>query len=52
MLSGSWQVAAEPCELLYHAGGARELVMVSDTFRDAASGGGPLAHFSQTYRIG
>jgi hypothetical protein len=26
--------------------------MVSDTFRDAVSGGTPLAHFSRSYRIG
>ena len=52
MLSGAWQVAAEPCGPLYHAGGARGLVIVSDTFRDAASGGAPLAHFSIFYRIG
>ena len=52
MLFGAWQVAAEPCGPLYHTGVARGLVMVSDTFRDAASGGAPLAHFSLSYRIG
>jgi hypothetical protein len=52
MLSGAWQVAAEPRGPLYHAGSARGLVIVSDTFRDAASGGAPLAHFSRSHRIG
>ena len=50
MLSGSWQVAAELCGPIYHAGGARGLVLVSDTFRDANSGGAPLAHISASYR--
>jgi hypothetical protein len=52
MLSGAWQVAAEPCGPFYHAGGANRLVMVSNPFRDAASGGARLAHFSLSYRIG
>ncbi len=52
MLFGSWQVAAELCGPLYHAGGARGLVIVADTFRDAASGGAPLALFSRSNRIG
>ncbi len=52
MLSGTWQVAAEPCGPLYHAGGARGLVIVSDTFGDAASGSAPLTHFSRSHRIG
>jgi len=52
MLSGACQVAAEPCGPLYFAGGARGLILVSDTFRDAASGGAPLAHFSLSYCIG
>jgi hypothetical protein len=52
MLSGAWQIAAEPCGPLYHAGGARGLVLVSDTFRHAGSGGAPLAHLSRSHRIG
>jgi hypothetical protein len=51
MLSGTWQIAAEPCGPVYHAGVARGLVLVSDTFRDANSGGAPLAHFSKSYRL-
>ncbi len=50
MLSGAWQVTAESCGLLYHAGGARVIVMVSNIFRDADNGSGPLAHFSLSYR--
>jgi hypothetical protein len=52
MLSGAWQVAAEPCGPLYFEGGARGLVLVSDTIRDVASSGAPLEHFSLSYRIG
>ena len=51
MLSGNWQVAAEFCGPIYHAGMARGLVLVSDTFRDASSGGAPLAHLSGSYRL-
>ena len=51
MLSGTWQIAAELCGPITHAGGARGLVLVSDTFRDANSGGAPLAHFSSSYRM-
>ncbi len=51
MLSGSWQVAAEFCGPIYHAGGARGLVLASDTFRDASSGGAPLAHLSASHRL-
>ncbi len=46
MLSCTWQVAAELCGPIYHAGGARGLVLVSDILRDANSGGAPLAHLS------
>ena len=51
MLSGTWQVAAELYGPIYHAGGARGLVLVSDTCRDANSGGAPLAHFDASYRM-
>jgi hypothetical protein len=36
MLSDAWQVAAEPCGPFYFAGGARGLLLVSDTFRNTA----------------
>jgi hypothetical protein len=39
MLFGAWQVVAEFCGLIYYACGARGLALVSDTFRDANSGG-------------
>jgi len=54
MVSGTWQAAAELCGPIYHAGpqvGGRGLVLVSDTSRDANSGGAPLAHFSASYRL-
>ena len=51
MLTGAWQIAAEPRGPLYHAGGVRGLALVSDTFRHAGSGGAPLAHFSRSHRI-
>jgi len=48
---GTWQVAAEVCCPIYHAGGARGLVLVGVTFRDVNSGGAPLAHFSASNRM-
>ena len=51
VLSGTWQVVAELCGLIYHAGGARRLVLVSDTFRNVNSGGASLAHLSASYRV-
>ncbi len=50
MLSGTLQIAAELCGPIYHAGAARGLALVSDTFRDANSSGAPLAHFSASHR--
>ena len=51
MLSGAWQFAAELFGPGYHTGGARGLDLVSDTFRDANSGGAPLAPFGASYRL-
>ncbi len=51
MLSGAWQIAAELCGPIYHAGAAWGLALVCDTFRDANSGGVPLAHISASYRL-
>ncbi len=51
MLSGTCQIAAELCGPIYNSGGTRGLVLVSDTFRDANSGGAPLAAFSASYRM-
>ncbi len=51
MLIGTWQIAAELCGQVYYAGVSRGLVLVSDTFRDANSGGAPLTHFSASYRL-
>ncbi len=51
MLSGAWQVATELCGTIFYADGARGIVLVSNTFRDANSGDAPLAHFSGSYRL-
>ena len=51
MLLGIWQIAAELCGPISHAGAARGLGLVSDTFRDANSGGAPLANFPASYRL-
>ncbi len=51
MLSGAWCAAAQICGPIYYAGGARGLVLVSDIFRDASSGGALLAHFSGSCRL-
>jgi hypothetical protein len=51
MLSGAWQIAVEFCGPIYNAGGVRGLVLVSNTFRDASSGGAPLAHLIAPHRL-
>ncbi len=53
MMSGSWQVAAEPgCPLLHTGLGAvRGLAVVSDTFRDAYSGSSVIAHLGRSFRV-
>jgi len=51
IFSGTWQIAAELGGWIYHACGARGLVLVSDNFRDANSGGAPLAYFSASCRM-
>jgi hypothetical protein len=50
MLSSTWQIAAELCGPIYYAGGVRGLALIRDIFRDANSGGAPLAHFSASHR--
>jgi hypothetical protein len=53
MINGSWQVAAEAYCLLLPTGigFTRRVVIVSDTYRDAYSGGSVLAHLGWSFRV-